>query len=111
MQILVALGLSFPIAALAVFYQDVQHALPIALTVLFYVSPVFYPANLVPGALRDAYLINPVAQVLTAYHTIVYEGRFPSMASVAWLTGTAIVLMGIGYAIFRRHETAIAEVV
>ena len=40
-----AIGLALPIATLSVFYYDVYHALPIALTTLFYLSPVFYPAR------------------------------------------------------------------
>src|SRR5215203_2298700 len=46
--ILLSLGLVLPLAVLAAFYNDVQHAVPILLMMLFYASPVFYPVPLVP---------------------------------------------------------------
>src|SRR5690606_3844281 len=39
-QFVLVTGLVLPIATLAVFYDDVQHILPVLLMVLFYVSPV-----------------------------------------------------------------------
>lgn len=110
-QVVLALGLVFPLAALAAFYQDVQHALPIALTTLFYVSPVFYPASMVPAALRSAYLANPLAQLMTAYHQVVYAGQAPSGASVSVLTVTTALVFGVGYAIFNRYRANIAEII
>ena len=48
-QFLLTLGLQLPIAALAAFYKDVQDALPVLLSALFYLSPVFYPASMIGG--------------------------------------------------------------
>lgn len=108
-QCALALGLVFPIAGLSVFYRDVQHLLPIALTVLFYVSPVFYPASMVPEALRPYYMANPVAQLLTAYQKVIYQGRFPSMMILAALTLASCLMLLAGYAVFNRFKKEIAE--
>ena len=78
-QLLLVIGLALPIATLSVFYYDVYHALPIALTTLFYLSPVFYPAEMVPAAARDLYFLNPIAGLLTLYHDVLYWGRMPSL--------------------------------
>lgn len=110
-QLVLALGLVFPIAALSVFYQDIQHALPILLTVLFYLSPVFYPAQMVPEGLRAVYLANPVAQLLTAYHTVLYDGAAPALQPALLLTGSALVTFWVGHAIFNAYKAAVAEVV
>lgn len=111
LQVLLALGLVLPVAALAVFYHDVQHAIPAVLLTLFYVSPVFYPAQLVPEAVRHLYFLNPVAGLLTLYHTVLYEAAFPSPGALA---ATAAVCAGIfagGYAVFSRYKAVFAEVV
>ena len=111
LQVTMAIGLSLPIATLSVFYRDVYHALPIALASLFYLSPVFYPATMVPERLRPVYFLNPVAGLLTLYHDVVYAGQWPS---ALLLGGTALqtaLVCAIGYAVFHRYASVFAEVV
>jgi ABC-type polysaccharide/polyol phosphate export permease len=110
-QIALVTGLTLPIATLSVFFQDVRHALPIALMVLFYASPVFYPASLVPAAVRPLYLLNPFAGLLTMYQDVLYHGRPPDPAVLAGTTTIALALAGIGYAIFRRYRSVFPEIV
>ncbi|HEX5438861.1 MAG TPA: ABC transporter permease [Gemmatimonadaceae bacterium] len=109
--LLLAVGLMMPVATLAVFYHDVQHALPIVLLILFYVSPVFYPARMVPAALRGIYLLNPIARLLTLFQTVLYDGRMPSAAAFANLFLIAIPVCLVGYAIFARYQAVFAEIV
>ncbi len=110
-QVLLAIGLALPIATLSVFYYDVQHALPIALTTLFYLSPVFYPVGMVPEAVRPFYFLNPVAGLLTLYHEILYAGRMPSLSLLFGVIAGALLVYTIGYAIFNRYASVYAEIV
>jgi ABC-type polysaccharide/polyol phosphate export permease len=110
-QVLLVTGLTLPIAALSAFYFDVQHALPIALTTLFYLSPVFYPVSLVPEAIRPFYMLNPIAGLLQLYHDVVYAGEFPEPFLLAAVALASLVLFALGYAIFRRYAGVYAEVV
>jgi ABC-type polysaccharide/polyol phosphate export permease len=111
LQTLLVLGLVLPLATLSVFYSDVQHALPILLMVLFYVSPVFYPARLVPATLYHLYFLNPIAGLLTLYQTVLYEGRLPSPALLAGVAAVAVVVCWLGHAIFHRYKGLFAELV
>ena len=104
-------GLLMPIAAASVFYTDVQHALPIALLSLFYISPVFYPATMVPEAVRQLYFVNPVAGLMTLFHTVLYEGRVPSFPLLAGTAAAACALFVVGYVIFKRYSPTFAELV
>jgi lipopolysaccharide transport system permease protein len=110
-QIVMAVGLALPIATLSVFYYDVYHALPIALTSLFYLSPVFYPASLVPEAYRTLYLLNPIAGLLTLYHDVLYAGQWPSATLLAGTMVQAAVVYVFGYAVFHRYAAVFAEIV
>lgn len=111
LQLLLALGLVMPLATLAVFYTDVQHALPIVLMLLFYLSPVFYPATLVPEGFQAIYLLNPIASLLTLYHAVLYDGQFPPAMLLAGTTAAALGLFLLGYALFRRYQPVLAELV
>lgn len=108
---LMILGLAFPIATVSVFHSDVQHALPVALTILFYLSPVFYPVSMVPDILRPYYFLNPIAGLMTLFHRVLYEARFPEPAElITWLM-VAVALFLVGYGIFRRNKRVFPEIV
>lgn len=109
MQILLVLGLVMPLATTSVFYADVQHALPVALMLLFYASPVFYPASMVPEAFRPLYFANPIAGLLTLYHTVLYEGRFPPPALLGGMAAASALIFLAGYAVFNRYKNVFAE--
>ena len=108
--LLVTLGLVLPLASLAAYYYDVQHVLPIVLMTLFYASPVFYPVGLVPEAVRAFYYLNPIAGLLTLFHTVLYDGAWPPLALLAGMTVGAVALAAIGYATFARHESVFVEI-
>jgi lipopolysaccharide transport system permease protein len=110
-QLLLVIGLALPIATLSVFYYDVYHALPIALTTLFYLSPVFYPAEMVPAAARDLYFLNPIAGLLTLYHDVLYWGRMPSPELLGGMLLAAAAIYLAGYALFRRYAAIFPEIV
>ena len=111
LQVLLAIGLAFPVATLSVFYSDVQHAIPILLLMLFYLSPVFYPATMVPASLLPFYYLNPIAGLLTLYHDALYGGHWPSPVLLASMTVASVGLCGLGYALFNRYKRLFAEIV
>jgi ABC-type polysaccharide/polyol phosphate export permease len=110
-QFLIVLGLAFPVAAMSIFFHDVQHALPVLLTILIYLSPVFYPITLVPESARWIYELNPVAQLLGAYHAVLYEGVAPDAFAIMRLTVVAIAVFLAGYGLFRFRRAYFAEIV
>ena len=78
---------------------------------LFYVSPVFYLAEMVPEPIRQAYLLSPIAGVLTLYRAVLYDGSFPDPLLFAGPAAAALLIFIACYAIFARYEALFAEVV
>ena len=83
LQLLITAGLMYPLAVASVFFRDVQHALPILITTLFYVTPVFYPASMIPDQVRGLFLLNPLAWLMIVYQSILYDGRLPEACAAA----------------------------
>jgi lipopolysaccharide transport system permease protein len=122
--ILVSLTLGFAGAALNVYFRDISAALPVALSLLMYASPVIYPLSLVKRKLLEEqiagdwstllytiYTANPLAGIIYSYQRVVLEGLPPDFS--AMLPGfilTAVVLP-ISYGIFKRAEAYFADVV
>jgi ABC-2 type transport system permease protein len=108
---LITVGLALAIATVSTFYRDAQHVLPIVILAFFYLTPVFYPLSYVPEGFRAWFAVNPFAPVLSLFQQVLYEGRMPEPALLAWASGLGLVLFFIGYAIFNRYKAIAAEIV
>ena len=110
LQLLITAGLMYPIAVASVFFRDVQHALPILITTLFYVTPVFYPASMIPDQVRGLFLLNPLAWLMIVYQSILYDGQLPEPGCWLGLAAAAAVLFSLGYLIFKRYQHVCIEI-
>ncbi|MBM3320334.1 MAG: ABC transporter permease [Candidatus Eisenbacteria bacterium] len=104
-------GFMFPIATASVLFTDVQHTLPILTTSLFYLTPIFYPADMVPESFRGLYFANPFARLITLFHQALYEGRVPDGGLLLGTAAIALGLFAAGYAIFNRYKDVCNELV
>lgn len=109
--LLLTVGFMFPIATASTIFTDVPHTLPIVLTSLFYLTPVFYPAEMVPEPFRTVYFANPFAGLLTLFHQTAYEGRVPDGALLAGTSACSVAVFAVGHAIFRRFKDVCNELV
>jgi lipopolysaccharide transport system permease protein len=100
-RLVVTLTMSWIVSLLAVFVTDLNEMLSLLLTVWLFLTPVFYPPEAVPAALRWTLWINPLHHVAEAYRLILVHGRAP-WPPAAWLAGDALVLAVIGWWFFTR---------
>lgn len=111
-HVLMTVAFALPVAAVGVFFQDTQHGLPVLLTALGYISPVFYSLYMVPEPLRAWFLVlNPLTRVFPLFHAVIYDGRFPPI--MAWVLAATLAgaLCVVGHAAFRWRRPVFAEVV
>jgi ABC-type polysaccharide/polyol phosphate export permease len=107
---LFVVGIVLPVATLGAFYDDLQHSLPVLFTILFYVSPVFYPASMVPANLTAVYHLNPLANLLGLYQRVLYEGAFPTFDQITAMMLVAGIACLAGGLVFRRFRAIFPEV-
>ncbi len=99
-QVLVALGLMFPISVLSVLFHDVEHAVPTITLSLFYITPILYPVTFVPDAALPWYYLNPLVLPLELFHQVVYEGAIPPLSLIVLSFGIASLFCSAGYLVF-----------
>lgn len=109
-QIVLVLGLGLLMAALNVFYRDVQSLLGLVLQLWFYASPIIYPVSMVPSKLRPYYFFNPMAGILESYRAVLINQTLPGdYLLIAGLVSLAVFLGG--YWFFKRVEFQFADIV
>lgn len=109
LEFLLALGIILITAAANVRFRDLQHIIIHLLTVLQFLTPVFYPVNLIPESLRPWALANPLAVLMAAFHDVLYWNRFPSWPPLLALLALAGVVLSVATAMFSRYKQTFAE--
>jgi len=110
LMMLTALGLGMGLAALAVQYRDISYSLGFVVQLLMYLSPVVYPASIVPDQFRLLYGLNPMAGVIEGFRSALLGTNPMPWDLLAMGTPVALLLALGGMFYFRRMEQIFADV-
>jgi lipopolysaccharide transport system permease protein len=108
-QFILILSFAYPLAALNVRFRDTQHFLRVALQLLFYLTPVFYEAQMIPERFRPAYRLNPMVAMIDGYRDVLLNGRIPEAVPLLIVVLSATVALGAGVAAFRHASDRFAD--
>lgn len=106
---LTALGMGYLLAGLAVIYRDVRFLVPSLVQLWMYLSPVIYPATLVPERYRWLLLLNPMTGIIGGFRSVLLN------QPVDWLSlGISVLFAGVlfvvGLFVFHQTERRFADV-
>jgi homopolymeric O-antigen transport system permease protein len=107
---LVILGLSWFIAALGVYYRDINQFLGTLITALLFLSPIFFPLSALPEWLRPWVALNPLSVPVEATRAVLIFGTFPDFASLGAYSAFGIAIATLGYAWFQKTRKGFADV-
>jgi lipopolysaccharide transport system permease protein len=107
---LLALGVGMWMSALNVKYRDIRHALPFAIQLMMFVTPIIYPSSMVPSPWRHFLSINPLAGIIEAYRAALFGMPF-NWPALAFATAFTIALLIYAAFFFRKTERTFADIV
>jgi len=110
-QAALTFGLGCLVATVATFVRDAVPLVGIALTVVFYATPVVYPAEMVPGRIRFLIDANPLAHLTAWYRDAFTLHRVPEAGSLLFTTLFAAAAVAAGLALFRRGRPHFADLI
>ena len=87
-QYILILGLTFILSALTVFVRDIDHFVSVILMLGFYATPIVYQGEMLPKKFQIFLKLNPMAQLVEEYRSILYYHRMPDM--------TMLIIWGLG---------------
>lgn len=104
------MGVSWALASLGVYLRDVSQFIGILITVMMFLSPIFYPVTALPEAYRHFLYVNPLTSVIEQTRTVLFWGKAPdfSMLALYYVTGTTIAWLGFAW--FQKTRKGFADV-
>jgi lipopolysaccharide transport system permease protein len=109
-QFLLAYGIALAVASLNLFFRDLERLTAIAVTFLFFLTPIVYPASAVPPRYEAVLRLNPVAPIIRAWQDLFLAGSIdPLLVATAYAYGLIFVLLG--WLIYRWLSPRFAELV
>lgn len=115
LHLVFVLGLGLLLAAVNVFFRDTEHIVEVGLLAWFFLTPIFYAMSIVPNNTvlgldihRWVFILNPMATLVTDYRYAFMWG-FPPVRHTLVTIVTALVLLGVGWWLFRRLASRFAE--
>ncbi|UCD33732.1 MAG: ABC transporter permease, partial [Desulfobacterales bacterium] len=108
---LCAVGVGLWLSALNVQYRDIRYAIPFAIQLWMFVSPVIYPVSMVGERYQWLLALNPMGGVITAFRASLLGHQ-----SIDWLlliisTVIIFLLFFSGLFYFKRMERNFADVI
>jgi ABC-type polysaccharide/polyol phosphate export permease len=106
----IAQGISWLVAAIAVYLRDVVQVVTLGLTVWMFLSPIIYPLEIIPERWQYWIWLNPITVLVDSYRGVILEGRYPTIAAWTTLAATASASCIFGYWVFQRLKPGFSDV-
>lgn len=108
--IFLALGFGWFLASLGVFIRDLGQIIPVILTIIFFLSPIVYPLDMVPRTLQPIIYLNPLTSIVDGFRQVLLWGRALPWSDWAICTSSSFLLSILGYIWFVRTKKGFADV-
>lgn len=103
-NVILAMGMGLFLSAIMVFFRDTQFLYGVVLTILMYLTPIFYPVTIIPEQYRWMFLLNPVSNNIVFARSCVLDGIFPGMPLALLCLGYSLAILALGAWIFKKTQ-------
>jgi lipopolysaccharide transport system permease protein len=105
-----AFGIGLILGILNVFIRDIAQVVPIFLQIMFWFTPIVYPANIIPEKYIAYLHLNPMYPIVEAYHDILLYGKAPDIFSHMHIYVSGILISLFGFYMFRKASPEMVDV-
>lgn len=105
------LGLGWLLSGLGTYVRDVSQLLPPIISLLMFLSPVFYPMEALPAWMQPWMAVNPLSLPITQTRRVLLEGAWPDWGALGVHALACLATAVVGAAWFHRVRKGFADVV
>ncbi len=106
------IGIGSMLSALQVFYPDISEGLTIVLNMLFWVTPIVWPLDIMPAKFHDFMFYNPVYYIVEGYRgLLIFKSIvWPSAGATIYFWSVTALSFIVGTYVFRRLKPEFADI-
>ncbi len=109
LNIIIGLSVSISLTAASTRYRDLHHIVPYLINFGIWLTPVFYPATLLPDGFSWIMYLNPMAAVIAGFRWTLLGDSIPSIYyTISFIPIVFLLILGTKY--FIRLEQDIADI-
>lgn len=108
-EFVLALGVTYLVSALNVYFRDLEHILGIVSMAWMYLTPIIYPIDMVPKEYVPLFYVNPMTSITIAYRDILYYGQAPHISTLSNAVVMGLVVLAAGQITFGRLQKHFVE--
>lgn len=97
-------GMALLLSALAVYFRDIQYLYGVLTMAWMYATPLFYPLSALPSFMVAVVKLNPLYHYINCLRNLVMYGVIPGVNTWFACVASALVMLGLGLAAFRKLQ-------
>ena len=102
-------GISLFTSIILVKLRDLEHITSLFMQLLFYATPIFYPASLLSLKLQKVLTLNPLTVIIQSAREAYIYGRIINMRELGLLFAASLIILFIGNIYFKKQVKKVAE--
>lgn len=97
-------GLGLILSVIATSFRDMQHLYGVVTVAWSYLTPIFYPMDILPDNIKTLVKFNPLTQFVEMMRSVVLYGQAPTVNQIIYCTVVCFVFLVLGLFVFKKHE-------
>ena len=108
--VLFLIGMAWVLAVVGVYFRDINQIVGVAVTVLLFLAPVFYPVSAVPEGLAQWMYLNPLTAIIEELRRVALAGVPPRWDVLAGYSVVGLGMAWAGFALFQKTRRGFPDV-
>jgi len=104
------LGLSWMLAAIGVYLRDTQQVIGLALSLMLFLTPIFYPLSALPISWQEWMQWNLLAYWIEVLRQLIFEHSWPSPLHYLVMCSVCLGVALFGAFVFKQTQEGFADV-
>ncbi len=100
----VSLGVGMLLCTIRVFFGDIKHIYSAVLLIIMYMTPIFYPADIIPKQFLGFIVLNPLYTILNMFRDVLMYNTLPSISAHILCITYVIISLGVGVVAFYKTQ-------
>jgi len=108
--LMLSMGFSWAFASLGVYLRDISQIVSVAITMMMFLSGIFYSVSTLPVEYQELLKINPLVPLIEQARDVLIWGKSPDYLLLFSYFGGSLIFAWLGFAWFQKTRKGFADV-